>query len=93
MRTPPTARHTQPLCALHAGRVAAVDNRALARTAKLAGAPKAPAAGLEFHAAPGTLVEVGQPLLTLHAESPGELAYAMAYAQQQSHLFTIVEAP
>jgi len=93
LREPPHARHTQVLCAAHAGRVAAVDNRALARAAKLAGAPKAPAAGLVFHAPLGTRVEVGQPLLTLHAESPGELAYAMAYAERQDHLFTIVEAP
>ncbi|GAB2846370.1 thymidine phosphorylase family protein [Pseudoduganella ginsengisoli] len=93
MRTPPRAPYTRALCAAHAGRVAAVDNHALACAAKLAGAPKAPAAGLVFHAPLGTVVAVGQPLLTLHAESPGELAYAMAYAEHQEHLVTIVEAP
>jgi thymidine phosphorylase len=91
MRTPPLARYTQPLCAVHAGRVAAIDNRVLARVAKLAGAPKASAAGLELHTQLGAHVKVGQPLLTLHAESPGELAYALAYAQQQAHMFTILE--
>lgn len=93
LRTPPRAPYTRALCAAHAGRVAAVDNHALARAAKLAGAPKAPAAGLVFHAPLGTLVDVGQPLLTLHAESPGELAYAMAYAEHQEHMITIVETP
>ncbi|MRV70360.1 thymidine phosphorylase [Duganella sp. FT92W] len=93
LRTPPRARYTRTLHAAHAGLVAAVDNRALARAAKLAGAPKAPAAGLVFHAPLGTQVDVGQPLLTLHAESPGELAYAMTYAQSQDNLFTIVETP
>ena len=34
-------------------------------TAKLAGAPKTPAAGMVFHASLGTLVAVGQALLTL----------------------------
>lgn len=71
--------------------MAAVDNQALACAARLAGAPKALSAGLEFHARPGTRVETGQPLLTLHAESPGELAYAMAYAEHQENLFTLVE--
>ena len=93
MREPPRAAYKQDLCSLHAGRVAAIDNRALARCAKLAGAPKAPAAGMLFHAPLGTVVQVGQPLLTLHAESPGELAYALAYARSQEHMITLEEAP
>ncbi len=75
-----------------AGTVMAIDNRLLARTARLAGAPKTPAAGMVFHAPLGTLVAVGQPLFTLHAGSPGELAYALAYAQAQDNLVTIGEA-
>lgn len=38
MRVPPRARHTQPFAATRTGRVAAIDNRLLARAAKLAGA-------------------------------------------------------
>jgi thymidine phosphorylase len=91
MRTPPRAARTHVLTALHHGRVAAIDNRRLARLAKLAGAPKSPAAGLELHAALGTVLRVGQPLLTLHAQSPGELAYALAYAETQDTIFTIQE--
>lgn len=91
LRTPPRAAFTRVLCAEHAGRVVAVDNGALACAAKLAGAPKAAAAGLVFHAPLGTQVALGQPLLTLHAESPGELNYAMDYAKRHEHLFTIVE--
>ncbi|NRR30658.1 thymidine phosphorylase family protein [Oxalobacteraceae bacterium] len=93
MRTPPRAAHTHVLAAQHQGRVIAIDNRRLAHLAKLAGAPKAPAAGLELHAPLGTLLGTGQPLLTLHAESSGELAYALSYAQAQDSLFTIQEAP
>lgn len=92
LRTPPRAAYTQAVGALHRGAVVAVDNRVLARVAKLAGAPKAAAAGISFHAPLGTMVEVGQPLFTLHADSPGELAYALAYAQSQEHLFTIQAA-
>lgn len=89
LRAPPQAAYTHAVGAQHRGTVVAVDNRVLARVAKLAGAPKAAAAGISFHAPLGTEVEVGQPLFTLHAESPGELAYALAYAQSQEHLFTI----
>lgn len=91
MREPPRAAYTHELLALHQGQVVAIDNRSLARLAKLAGAPLAPAAGVMMHAALGSRVAVGQPLLTLHAESPGELAYALAYAESQENLFTIEE--
>lgn len=91
MREPPRAAHTHVLTARHRGRVAAIDNRSLARLAKLAGAPKAAAAGLVLHLPLGAAVEVGQPMLTLHAESRGELAYALAYARGQDNLLTIEE--
>ncbi|MES2163311.1 MAG: thymidine phosphorylase family protein [Pseudomonadota bacterium] len=92
MRTPPRAAYTHVLTALHQGRLIAIDNRRLARLAKLAGAPKSPAAGLALHAPLGTMLSAGQPLLTLHAESPGELAYALAYAESQDNIFSIQEA-
>lgn len=62
------------------GVVATIDNRLLARVAKLAGAPRSPSAGLELHVKLGAPVERGQPLMTLHGESPGELDYALAFA-------------
>ncbi|HJW54769.1 MAG TPA: thymidine phosphorylase family protein [Burkholderiaceae bacterium] len=89
MREPSAADHTHVLVSAHRGRVVAIDNRRLARIAKLAGAPKAHAAGIVFHAPLGTQLEVGQPLLTIHAESPGELAYARAYAEAQEDLLLI----
>jgi thymidine phosphorylase len=51
--------------------------------AKLAGAPRAPAAGLKLHTPLGLTVEKGQPLFTVHAETPGELAYALNYVALQ----------
>jgi thymidine phosphorylase len=91
MRNPPRAAYTHVLCARHAGTVVAIDNRHLAAVAKLAGAPRSPAAGVLFHAPLGRRIEVGQPVLTLHAESPGELAYALAFAEAQHHLITVQE--
>ncbi len=80
MTEPPKARHQRIVAARQSGRVSAIDNRRLAKVAKLAGAPKSPAAGLELHVRAGAWVEKGQPLFTLHAESRGELTYAGVYA-------------
>ena len=80
MREPPRAAQTWTLAAPTAGRVVGMHNGRLARLAKLAGAPEAPAAGLELHVRLGDEVLPGTPLLTLHAESAGGLAYARAYA-------------
>ncbi len=91
MRTPPRARFTHVVEALHNGTVVAIDNRRLALAAKLAGAPKAAAAGIAFHAPLGSVVGAGQALFTLHAESSGELAYALAYARAQDNLVSIQE--
>jgi thymidine phosphorylase len=91
LREPPIARHTHVVTAAHEGHVVMIDNLRLARIAKLAGAPKAPAAGLLFHAPLGTRVAIGQPLFTIHAESPGELAYARAYAEAQEDVIALRE--
>ncbi len=61
--------------------VSEIDNRNLAKVAKLAGAPFDPAAGLEFFAKIGTHVEPGQVLYRIHAESTGALNYSLSYAQ------------
>ena len=80
MRTPPKALHVHPLEAPHAGRIVHINNRKLSRLAKLAGAPEAKAAGIHMEVRLGDEVIRGQPLLHIHAETPGELAYALDYA-------------
>jgi hypothetical protein len=47
------------------------------------------AAGTELHVRVGHEVERGQPLMTVHAESPGELAYAMAYHARHARAFML----
>ena len=37
----------------------------------------------------GDSVAAGQPLFTLHAQAPGELAYALAYVQSQPPIVAI----
>lgn len=62
------------------------------RIAKLAGAPKkTPSAGIDLHIQIGEFVERGQPLYTLHASSPGTLAYAIDYAMTQSETVHVIE--
>ncbi|HET8623483.1 MAG TPA: thymidine phosphorylase family protein [Gemmatimonadales bacterium] len=80
LREPPRPRHIRAVPARCSGRVSAIDNRRLARLARLAGAPHDPGAGLELHVRIGDTVVPGQPLLTLHAAAQGELDYAVAYA-------------
>jgi thymidine phosphorylase len=91
MRTPPTSHQKHPLLAERAGRVRAIDNRRIARLAKLAGAPDDRAAGVDLHVAVGDAVASGQPLCTIHAEAPGELAYAFDYASMNRDIITIGE--
>lgn len=72
--------------------VRAFDNRRLARLAKLAGAPTAPAAGLDLHVRVGDRVAPGQPLFTVHAQAPGELAYALDYLEKQEGIVMLEPA-
>jgi thymidine phosphorylase len=89
MRVPPSSTQQRPILAGHAGRIEAIDNRIVAKLAKLAGAPDDKAAGVELHVKTGDLVAAGQPLCTVHADAPGELAYALQYAASQPSLFRI----
>jgi thymidine phosphorylase len=91
MREPPTAMHTRPICAMRDGYVQAIDNRVLSRLAKLAGAPAAAAAGIQVIAKIGKWVQRGEPLFVLHAETRGELAYALDYCQIHSDIYTLGE--
>jgi len=88
-RTPPTSSHRHTIAAQSAGRVVAVDNRRLARVAKLAGAPDAKAAGVEVHVSLGEEIERGHPLYTVHAEAPGELGYALEYAAANADIYIV----
>lgn len=83
LRIPPKAAHTHVVAAPASGLVQAIDTRLLARAAKLAGAPRDSAAGATIHVRLAERVELGQPLYTLHADSPGALRYALSFARSQ----------
>jgi hypothetical protein len=52
-------------------------------------APDDKAAGLDLHVRIGDVLAQGAPLCTVHAESPGELDYALAYAAANPDIFEI----
>lgn len=89
MREPPKSRHHRSLLAHRSGRFTEIDNRKIANLAKLAGAPEDKAAGVDLHVRLEDVVVAGQPLCTIHAEAPGELAYALSYAAANPDIFRI----
>jgi len=80
LNLPGEAVFRRDLVAAQAGTVTAIDNRFIARAAKLAGAPMRKVAGIELHVRVRDEVLRGQPLFTIHAQASGELDYAYAYA-------------
>ena len=86
---PPIAPYQYNWQSQQAGQVVSIDNRLLSQLAKLAGAPEDPAAGVTLEVKLGDSVRQGQLLLTLHADSPGELQYAVEYLQDHPHMIEL----
>jgi thymidine phosphorylase len=91
MRDPPSAPLTHVVRATRRGRITGIDNRRLARLAKLAGAPRAASAGVELHARLGVSVRSDEPLITIHSETPGELDYARGYLAANPQVIDLEE--
>jgi thymidine phosphorylase len=89
MRTPPTAALQAPVTAARSGRVIHINNRKIATLAKLAGAPDVKSAGLSLRVRLGDEIAAGAPLVTVHAETQGELGYALSYAAANLDLIEI----
>lgn len=67
---------THTLLAEKTGKVRAIQNRAIARLARMAGAPHDKGAGVEIHVKIGDRVKKGQLLLTVYAENKEKLTHA-----------------
>lgn len=89
-KEPLTASLTYNVIATHSGIITEIDNRNLAKIAKLAGAPHDPAAGIEFFAKLDSEVKKGQLLYRIHAESKGALDYACTYALSIPNVIKII---
>ncbi|MEY6433051.1 thymidine phosphorylase family protein [Thioalkalicoccus limnaeus] len=80
-REPPTLgalRHE--VVADNDGIVCAIDNRQIARIARLAGAPLDPGAGVDLYRRLGEPVRAGDALYAIHAEFPADFRFARAQA-------------
>jgi thymidine phosphorylase len=88
-REPELAKFKYEIRSDQSGKVIAIDNRKLAKVAKLAGAPNFPAAGIYFMAPVGTQVDIGQTLFTIYAGAEGELNYALDYLKSTNHMIKI----
>lgn len=85
----PQAKYSSLQKADRKGVIQAIDNRRLARLAKLAGAPFDKTAGLRLHANVGNRVEYDDPIFTLFSDSPGEKDYALEYYKNNADIFSI----
>jgi hypothetical protein len=65
----------------------------LSGVAKLAGAPLSRSAGLECRLRIGDVIEAGMPMYEVHAQSPGELDYALRFANAHPDIFSIGDPP
>lgn len=89
MRIPGTAAHVCPVPADRSGRVSMIDNRRLARVAKLAGAPLSAVSGVRLLVRTGETVVRGQALFEIHAAVDGELEYALEFLFRSGEVFRI----
>ncbi len=84
-KEPKQAAYSKTIEAEFTGIVSEIDNRKIARVAKLAGAPDAKEAGVDFFIHLNQKVMKGQPLFTIYANSKGELEYAYNYFKSNNH--------
>ncbi|PBQ30536.1 thymidine phosphorylase [Sphingobacteriaceae bacterium] len=89
MKKPKPARYKKAVRANRDGVVKEIDNRLLAKVAKLAGAPKEPGAGVVLLCPVGTPLKKGDVLYYVYAQASGELHYALDYLKQQPDIITI----
>lgn len=89
LKIPEIAPHSYTVTAPSDGIVYSIDNRNLARVAKLAGAPRSTGAGIRMEVRLGDHVRKGQPFFTIYAAAPGELIYAVEFANEAETLVNL----
>jgi thymidine phosphorylase len=88
-KEPVIAKYKHDVLSQKDGVIKSINNRKLARIAKLAGAPKSPSAGILFHSPLGRIVKKGDLLYSVYAEATGELEYAKDYLTNVNGLLII----
>jgi len=88
-REPEFAVFKEDVTAEKSGVVIDIDNRKLAKIAKLAGAPHDSKAGLLLKTPLNTKVEKGDILYTIYSETNGELKYSVDYMKSEKDIILI----
>lgn len=88
-REPSFAKYQHVVSAPYHGKVCHIDNRKLAKVAKLAGAPNEKTAGVDFHTPLDKIVSKNEPLFTIHANSKGQLSYVLDYLSKNDEIIKI----
>jgi thymidine phosphorylase len=83
------AKNQHPVLSKSKGIIISIDNRRLARLAKLSGAPKSLAAGIKMNCKLNQSINPGDWLFTLYSESKGELSYALDYLKSNPSIINI----
>jgi thymidine phosphorylase len=91
LKIPPKALYKHKVKAENSGKVLFINNRKIAKIAKLAGAPVAHAAGLLMDIRLNQIVQKDETILEIHAESEGELAYSLRYLADNKDFIEILE--
>jgi len=81
---PNLGSHTKDVLAEKNGQLKAIDNRIVSRVAQLAGAPHNPGAGVYLAKHVNDVVDEGQLLLRIFAESDESLTFAVRYWMENS---------
>jgi thymidine phosphorylase len=89
MREIPTAQYHHVVESPVSGAIINIDNRYISRVAKLAGAPESKSAGIELLTSLNAIVCKSQPLFKIHAETKGQLEYALHFLKQGHVIFQI----
>lgn len=89
LKTPRPAKFKKEVRAFRNGIVKEIDNRKLAKIAKLAGAPQDQGAGVVLKVHTGKQVKKGDSLYTVYAEALGELNYAFSFLKSQKNIICL----
>ena len=87
---PKIAAYSHEVRSENQGTLVRIDNRKIAKLAKLSGAPEFKAAGILLNVHLGGTIKKGHLLYTVYAEAEGELTYAMDYLKAHKDVMTII---
>ncbi|WP_339920981.1 thymidine phosphorylase family protein [uncultured Flavobacterium sp.] len=88
-REPEYAIYKEDVIAEKSGIVIEIDNRRLAKIAKLAGAPHDSKAGVSLKTPLNTQVQKGDLLYSIYSETKGELKYSIDYMKSEEDIILI----